>query len=57
MKLLTKPQVVEMMKISPRTLDNYMAAGQFPKPVRIGKRLLRWIVEDLEEWIHEQPRR
>ena len=54
-KLLTKTDAAEVMGCSIRTLENWIAAGQFPRPVKIGPRLVRWRPEDLQEWVESQP--
>ena len=45
--LLTIKQVAAYLAVSVRTLERELAAGAFPKPVRIG-RLRRWRQEDID---------
>ena len=55
--LLTKGDVTRIVGISPRTLENWVAAGKFPRPLRLnGQRLARFRPEDVQAWIDVQPR-
>ena len=49
-KLLTKPEAAEIVRVTPRSLDKYVAAGTGPAPTRIGGRIL-FRADVLEEWI------
>jgi prophage regulatory protein len=33
-----------------------IAAGQFPRPVRIGRRAVAWVSEDIDQWIEARIR-
>lgn len=50
-KLLTKYEAARKASINPRTLENWVKAGRFPKPVRIGTRTVRWRPEDVDIWL------
>jgi len=45
------PQVCAVMAMSRNTLERRIAAGQFPKPIWISKRIKAWRVEDIRELI------
>ena len=51
-KLYSKPDIYgpDLLQISPRKLDMMIAAGEFPKPVRIG-RLCRWTQAQIDQFI------
>jgi excisionase family DNA binding protein len=49
--LLTAKQVAARLSISPRTLYRMVARGHFPQPVRYSRKLVRWPVRDLEEFL------
>ncbi len=67
----TGPEVCRKFQISRSTLNRYVKAGFFPKPVRLGPRLVRFRDEDIAAveksglptdrgaiisgWIHDQP--
>ena len=42
MRLLTLREVCEMTGLSRSSIYAMMAAGQFPQPIRIGARAIRW---------------
>lgn len=50
MQLLTVKEVAHQLKISVRSVWKFTAAGQIPKPVRIG-RSARWRQDELEQFI------
>ena len=53
-KLLRIADVLEMTSISRSTLWRLVKAGRFPAPLKVGGpngRAVRWLREDIEEWI------
>lgn len=46
-----EPQVCAVMAMSRNTLNRRIAAGEFPKPIWISKRIRAWRVEDVREAI------
>lgn len=53
--ILRMPQVVEMTGVSRAHIYALIARGEFPRPVRIGKRAVGWMVNDVEAWISARP--
>ena len=57
MKMTTVPtflnfnQVSERFGVSIKTLRRMMDAGDFPRPVRVGKSRIAWPEQQLVEWI------
>jgi len=49
-KLLTVKDVAGLTSVSVRSIWKLTAAGQFPKPMRIG-RSVRWRAIDVQNWI------
>jgi len=43
--------VVELTGLSESTIRRRVATGDFPQPVRHGKRCTRWIAGDLSAWL------
>ena len=43
-------QVAELLQVSPRSVWRWTAAGQFPRPMRLG-RLRRWSRESVQAWL------
>ena len=52
-KFLTPRAVTERIALSRATLDRMVAAGTFPKPIRIGHRLC-YIEGEVQGWIEQQ---
>ena len=53
---LTRPQVEKITGFSCSTVYRLMAAGEFPRPIRLGKRHVRWIKSEIEDWLSACPR-
>jgi prophage regulatory protein len=52
-QLIPLPEVLERLGISRPTLYRYVAAGTFPKPIKIGP-MSRWLQSEVEDWIAER---
>ena len=48
--LIGKEHVARMTSLSVRTIERLVSTGQFPRPVRLGRRRL-WDRQKLEQWI------
>lgn len=46
--------VCERLGIPRQTLMRWVARGEFPAPYRIGRRILRWDAEAVNEWLGTQ---
>lgn len=58
MNLLTSSQVMQITGIGCRsTLWRAVRANQFPSPLVLGARSIRWRVDEVEGWINSRPRR
>ena len=55
-RLLTRHEVEARCRIARTTLYKMMRAGQFPCPIRIGPRAVRWPQSEIESWIADRPR-
>ena len=44
----TKPG---LLPCSTATIWRKLAAGTFPKPVKLGERITAWHLDDIEEWL------
>lgn len=49
--LIGVPEVAEMLGIAERTVRRLKDTGRTPKPITLGRRLLRWRREEIERWI------
>lgn len=50
-KFLRLPAVLDRTGYSKSRTYALVAAGQFPKPVRIGERASAWIESEIDAWI------
>ena len=50
MKLLRRKQVEEASGLSRSSIYQMMAEGRFPKPLKVGRRAVRWNEDDLKQW-------
>lgn len=50
-RILRRPDVEARTGLSRSTLYAWMAAGDFPKPVALGARLVGWRESDIEAWL------
>ena len=55
-KLLTRQQIEEITGLTRSTIYRLMRSGQFPEPIRIGPRAVRWPQSEIESWIADRPR-
>ena len=55
-RLLRRQEVERRCQIGRSTIYRLMRAGQFPEPLRIGPRAVRWSQRELERWIATRPR-
>jgi len=51
MNLLRIEQVIEKTTLGRRSVYNYMKAGRFPAPVRLGDRHVRWVEDEVNAWL------
>lgn len=54
--LLTRPEVEALVRLSRSEIYRRMRKGQFPLPLRIGDRAVRWKASEVEKWLEERPR-
>ena len=49
--LLTARQVAERLSMSVRTLYRMANSGRVPRPIRLGRKLIRWRRRDVERYV------
>ncbi|MCY4641441.1 MAG: AlpA family phage regulatory protein [Gammaproteobacteria bacterium] len=54
--LLTRTEVETRCRIGRSTIYRLMRSGEFPIPLRIGPRAVRWVESEIDTWISRQPR-
>lgn len=55
-KLLDRREVERMVRMSRSSLYQAMAENGFPRPIRVGKRSVRWIEDEILEWMERRER-
>lgn len=53
-RFITPKQACERIALSRATLDRMVAAGTFPKPIRLTERRLAFNEADVDAWIAEK---
>ena len=43
-----------LLPVSPVTIWRWVKAGTFPKPIKLGERITRWDIEEVEKFIREK---
>jgi len=54
--ILRRPQVEHRTGLSRSTIYAMMAEGDFPKPIRLGKRAVGWPESVISEWLESRLR-
>ncbi|WP_288939240.1 AlpA family transcriptional regulator [uncultured Roseovarius sp.] len=52
--ILRRPDVERITGLSRSTLYAMMAEGEFPKPIRLGKRAVGWREADIAAWLESR---
>ena len=55
-QLLTRAEVEARTRLSRSAIYRGMREGNFPEPLRIGPRAVRWRESELEAWLASRPR-
>lgn len=53
-KLVTPEEVCEILGISVSCLRQMRARGEFPEPMKINQKAVRWKLTDIEAWIESR---
>ena len=54
-ELLTRPEVETRTGLSCSSIYRLMSEGEFPTPIKIGQRAVRWRSNDLEAYLENRP--
>ncbi|MHA3977425.1 helix-turn-helix transcriptional regulator [Halovulum sp. GXIMD14794] len=52
--LYKRPEVEQRTGLSRSSIYEKMRLGEFPRPVRIGKRAVAWRADDVDGWIESR---
>ena len=50
-RALKRKEVLGLVSLSSATVYRMMSRGEFPRPVRVGRRASRWRSDEVEEWL------
>lgn len=53
-KLWTQEQLAEHIGVHPKTITRWVESGDFPQPIRLGRRVLRWQDATINKWLQKQ---
>ncbi|MGM0584944.1 MAG: helix-turn-helix transcriptional regulator [Pseudomonadota bacterium] len=53
-RILRRPAVLQATGLSTSTIYELMAAGDFPKPIRLSKRAVGWPESAVMEWLEQR---
>ena len=56
-RILRRPEVEARIGLSRSTLYAMMVAGEFPQPLRLGKRAVGWSESAISEWLESRKPR
>jgi len=49
-KLLKEAEAAEFLNVQPQTMRNWRCVGEGPPHIRLGRRAIRYLAEDLQKW-------
>lgn len=50
-RILRQPKVEELTGLGRSAIYEYMARGQFPRPVRLSGKSVGWVEHEVAEWV------
>lgn len=51
MKLIKLKAVMDCTGLARSTVYKFIAEGRFPKPVKLGVRMVAWVESEIQQWI------
>lgn len=54
MKLMKLKAVMECTGLARSTVYKFIAEERFPKPVKLGARMVAWVESEIQDWIMEK---
>lgn len=54
-QIIRLPQLVEKTGISRAHVYALIGRGEFPRPVRLGRRAVGWREDEIEDWLDTRP--
>ena len=56
MRLIRRREVEEMTDLSKTTIYRLMRQSDFPEPLKMGARAVRWNKDEIEDWVAKRER-
>lgn len=56
-RLLTRRDVEAVVRLSRSSIYSMIANGSFPRPIRVGKKAVRFLQSDIEAWLQSKINR
>lgn len=53
-KLLRREELAKLLGVSLSTINRWVKAGKFPKPIKLGHRVVVWLSCDVEDFLMKQ---
>ncbi len=53
-KVMRRPEVEHVVGLSRSAIYAAMNKGQFPRPIKIGRRAVGWRLSTIENWLEER---
>lgn len=54
MKLIKLKAVMDCTGLARSTVYKFIAEGRFPKPVKLGVRMVAWVESEIQQWIQDK---
>ena len=54
MKLIKLKAVMDCTGLARSTVYKFIAEDRFPKPVKLGTRMVAWVESEIQEWIQQK---
>ena len=54
MKLIKLKAVMDCTGLARSTVYKFIAEGRFPKPVKLGVRMVAWVESEINAWIEDK---
>ncbi len=55
-RLMRREEVEARCGIARSTIYRLMRCGEFPEPIKVGPRAVRWPASEIEQWLSGRPR-
>jgi len=53
-RLLFRSEVEQLVHLNRSTINALIRAGEFPRPLKLGRRRVVWLEQDIASWIAEK---